>query len=196
MKKQICIYTVGHSSQSIESFLNLIETHGITAIADVRSSPYSRHAPHFNRDDLSKSLAQSNITYVYLGEQLGARSENETCYVNGVVNYQRLSETSSFKLGIERVLNGSKRFNIALMCSEREPTECHRTILISRVLERWNVDVFHILGDASLEKHQDTMLRLLDILGTPRSDLYNTTEELIQKAYVEREKQIAYRREG
>ncbi len=190
------IYTVGHSTQPFESFLSLLSKNHISAVADVRSSPYSRHAPQFNTDALKSALKENGVAYVFLGKELGARSEDESCYIDNVVSYQKLAKTSLFLSGIRRVEDGSQRYRVALMCSERDPTECHRTILVSRILQERGAQVSHILGDGTLEPHRNTMLRVLDILGTPRGDMLDSEDDLIARAYEGREKQIAYRREG
>lgn len=196
MKEVPRVFTVGHSTQTFDMFLGLLSKNQITAVADVRSSPYSRHAPHFNKDDLKDALKEHGIAYVFLGKELGARSEDNSCYIDNTVSYKKLAKTSLFLSGIRRVEDGSQRFRVALMCSERDPTECHRTILVSRVLQERGAQVSHILGDGTLEPHRNTMLRVLDILGTPRGDMLDSEDDLIARAYEGREKQIAYRREG
>lgn len=188
------VLTVGHSNIDIGDFISMLERNGIEAIADVRSSPYSRFAPHFNMDSLKESLWRANIAYVFLGNELGARSDDECCYENDVVSYSRLAKTDLFRSGIARLISGSIKYRIAAMCSEKEPTECHRTILVARALSEQGIDVAHILADGSIEPHEITMLRLLDILKLPRSDLLMDTAALMEAAYEQREKQIAYRR--
>ena len=190
------IFTIGHSSQTFESFLTLLREHAISAIADVRSSPYSSHAPQFNTGILRESLKGNEISYVFMGAELGARSNDRSCYVGNTVSYKKLAKTSLFRKGIQRVEEGSKRFKVALMCSERDPTECHRTILVSKVLEKRGAEINHILCNGDLEPHRATMLRVLDILGMPREDMLHSQDELIEQAYEGREKQVAYRREG
>lgn len=196
MEKRTKIFTIGHSTQTFESFLELLKEHAISAIADVRSSPYSRHAPQFNTDALKEALKENEIAYVFMGAELGARSNDNSCYVGNTVSYQKLAQTSLFRKGIQRVEDGSLRYRVALMCSERDPTECHRTILVSKVLQERGAQISHILGDGTLEPHRNTMLRVLDILGTPRGDMLDSEDDLIARAYEGREKQIAYRREG
>lgn len=190
------VYTIGHSTQPLERFLQLLRMHDVTAVADVRSSPYSSHLPQYCIDELETSLNSAGIAYVFLGEELGARSKDESCYVDGIVSYEKLANTSLFRKGIERVEHGCDRYRIALMCSERDPTECHRTILVSRVLAERGADVRHILSTGELESHKETMLRVLDVLGMPREDMLNSQDELVAQAYGGREKQIAYRRAG
>lgn len=123
------IYTVGHSNHSIEAFISLLQKHGITALADVRSHPYSRHHPQFNRETLQRALRKVDINYVFLGKELGARSENPKCYRNGKVQYGLLAREPSFQEGLARLRKGMESHRIAMMCAEKEPLDCHRTIL-------------------------------------------------------------------
>lgn len=188
------ILTVGHSNYELDAFISLLKRNGVEAIADVRSSPFSRFAPQFNSDALKEALRGAGIVYVFLGKELGARSDDDCCYIDDVVSYSRLSNTELFRSGIDRLVSGSEKYRIAAMCSEKEPTECHRTILVARVLACQGFEVGHILADGSVEAHQQTMLRLLDILDLPRYDLLMDTEALVEAAYAQREKQIAFRR--
>lgn len=194
MSNKRLVFTIGHSTQPVESFLGLLTKHGVNAVADVRSSPYSKFAPQYCIDELSASLKEAGVAYAFLGEELGARSNDNSCYVNDVVSYERLANTSLFKKGIQRIEDGCKRYRIALMCSERDPTECHRTILVSKVLSERGVDVRHILSSGEAETHLETMLRVLDVLGMPRKDMLDSQNDLVAQAYVGRERQIAYRR--
>lgn len=196
MTENLTVFTIGHSTQPFEQFLGLLLKNKITAVADVRSSPYSRYAPQYNTDTLKEALKEAKVAYVFLGNELGARSDDNSCYIGNTVSYKKLAQTPLFLKGIQRVEGGSERFRIALMCSERDPTECHRTILVSKVLEERGAKVNHILGDGQLESHRNTMLRVLDLLGTPRGDMLDSQDDLIAQAYEGREKQIAYRREG
>src|SRR5262249_40063791 len=141
------VFTIGHSTHSSEGFLALLRLHGVTAVGDVRSAPYSRFNPQFNRETLSESLRRADIKYVFLGEALGARSKDSSCYVNGRVQYRCLARTDLFKGGIERVARGAEEYAIALMCAEKEPLDCHRTLLVSRALVERGLVVRHILAD-------------------------------------------------
>ena len=113
------LYTVGHSNHPIEKFIGLLTANGINAVADVRSRPFSRRHPQFNKERLAAQLAQHGIAYVFLGKELGARSEDPACYEDGKVQYPRLAATAAFKTGIERVLAGAEKFRLALMCAEK-----------------------------------------------------------------------------
>ena len=165
------IYTVGHSNHSIERFIGLLVPHGISALADVRSTPYSRFNPQFRRERLQTSLAESGIQYVFLGEELGARTPDPACYdTEGRVSYTRLAQTPLFRRGIGRLKVGMATHRIAIMCAEREPGECHRTLLVARELVRDGVGVMHIMGDGSLESHEQVMERLAASLGLTGSN--------------------------
>lgn len=186
------VLTIGHSTHLLEAFVALLRQHGVTALADVRSVPYSRFNRQFNRETLEKSLKTGGIKYVFLGRELGGRSDDPACYENGRVQYARLAQTDEFRSGIERVIRGASDYRIALMCAEKEPLECHRTLLVARALAERGIVVEHILPDGRLERHEDTMERLLDIVGLPRQDLFRTRDELIEEALTRQEKRVAY----
>jgi uncharacterized protein (DUF488 family) len=186
------VFTIGHSTHPQEYFIGLLSRHGITALCDVRSKPYSRMNSQFNREELKTSLQKCCIQYVFLGKELGARSEDPTCYKNGKVLYDRLARTDLFRLGLERVQKGMKDHRIALMCAEKEPLECHRTILVARHLAALGLDVQHIHADGRLEHHAAATSRLKRILRLPEDDMFLSSEELLADAYRLQECRIAY----
>jgi uncharacterized protein (DUF488 family) len=176
----------------MEKFLHLLESNGVTAIADVRSSPFSRHNPQFNKDNVAYELKRRGIAYVFVGKELGARSDDPSCYEGGKVRYDRLAQTSIFKAGIDRVLSGAQKYRIALMCAEKEPLDCHRTLLVSRALEQHAASIVHILSDGSTEAQPQAMSRLLDLVGLPQVDMFRSHRELVTAACELREQKIAY----
>lgn len=186
------VVTIGHSTHSLEVFVALLRQHAVTALADVRSAPYSRVNPHFNRETLDHSLKAYGIKYVFLGRELGARSDDPSCYQNGRVQYTRLARTALFRRGIERVVRGANTYCVALMCAEKEPLECHRTILVARALVELGMVVQHILADGQLESHEAAMERLLNVVGVPREDLFRSRDELVAQALAQQEERIAY----
>ena len=186
------VLTVGHSNHPLETFLALLRQHGVTVVADVRSAPYSRFNPQFNRKALEDRLETIGIEYVFLGRALGGRPDDPSCYEDGRVRYDRLARTPLFREGLEQVAEGAGRQRIALMCAEKEPLDCHRTILVGRSLVERGVAVAHILADGSLEPHDETMDRLLATVGLPRGDLLQSREELIEEALAHRERRIAF----
>jgi uncharacterized protein (DUF488 family) len=190
------IYTVGHSKHPIDRFMALLRQHGIEAVADVRSTPYSRFNPQFNREKLQSALDGAGIRYVFLGAELGARSKDPACYDSGRVNYARLAASDCFRTGIDRLLTEMRDHRIALMCAEREPLDCHRTILVARQLERAGIPVTHILQDGSLEPHRHAIERLAADLGIVGTDLFRSSDELLEAAYEKQGARIAYVKSG
>jgi uncharacterized protein (DUF488 family) len=186
------VFTIGHSTHSLEAFVALLKQHGVTALADVRSAPFSRFNPQFNKDALARELEVRGIQYIFLGRELGARSGDRSCYENGRVQYRLLARTEQFKQGLERVMFGAGERCIALMCAEKEPLECHRTLLVARALDEQGVDVAHVLGDGRIESHRDAMERLLAVTGLPIEDLFRSRAELIAEGLARQEKKVAY----
>jgi uncharacterized protein (DUF488 family) len=186
------VFTVGHSTHSKDAFLELLKDAGVTAIADVRSSPFSRFNPQFNRTALKEALQAAGIHYVFLGKELGARSDDPGHYVQGRVSYARLAESEAFRKGVVRVLKGAARNRIALMCAEKDPVTCHRTILVARALVEAGAKVRHIGGDGSIESHDEALSRLMRDLKIDEHDLFSSREELLDRAYRQQEQRIAY----
>jgi uncharacterized protein (DUF488 family) len=168
------LYTIGHSNHEITAFTNLLRKQGITALCDVRSHPYSRFVPQYSREPLKAALVASGIAYVFLGKELGARSENPACYKQGRVQYDRLAKEPIFLEGVDRVMQGMGRYRIALMCAEKDPVECHRALLVARKLFESGFLVNHILADGSLESHENLESRLLAVCKLPEGDMFKT----------------------
>jgi uncharacterized protein (DUF488 family) len=186
------VYTVGHSNGPAERLLELLQQHAITAVADVRSRPYSRFSPQFNREDLMRVLKASGVEYVFLGQELGARSADPACYRDGRAQYALIAKSPMFESGIKRLQAGMDNFRVAIMCAEKEPLGCHRSMLIARYLHERNFDVRHILEDGSLEDHDSLLLRLLASHGLQETDLFRTKDELIAQAYEMQAEEIEY----
>jgi uncharacterized protein (DUF488 family) len=186
------VFTIGHSTHSQERLIALLQQHAITALCDVRSQPYSRVNPQFNHKELKHSLRAHRIAYVFLGKELGARSEDSSCYDHGRVRYDRLAETELFRQGLGRVREGLKRYRIALMCAEKEPLDCHRTILVAKHLMDSELEVLHIHADGRIESHTDALNRLVGQLNLLQRDIFHSREDLIAEAYRIQEDRIAY----
>jgi uncharacterized protein (DUF488 family) len=188
------LFTIGHSTLSFDAFVELLKQHQVTAIADVRSHPFSARFAQYNRDTLAEGLAAVGIAYVFLGDELGARRSEPAAYVQGRVDYQKIKALPKFQMGLERLQHGARNHRVALMCAEREPLDCHRTILICHELRR-EFEIRHILSDGSVEDHRRTeerLLREMDIAPT-LFDEGNTDAALLERAYRKRAEQIAYR---
>ena len=187
-----CVFTVGHSTHPVERLIELLKQHSITAVCDVRSKPYSRMNPQFNREILRDALRAEGIAYVFLGKELGARSDDKSCYRDGQVQYDLLAATASFKQGLKRVRDGAEKYRVALMCAEKDPLQCHRTILVSRHLVEQGIEVGHILADGAIEPHEKSIERLMNVLRLPQSDMFRSREEIVADAYRMQGQAIAY----
>jgi uncharacterized protein (DUF488 family) len=153
-------YSLGHSNHPIEIFLSLLETHQIGVLVDVRSYPFSRHAPQFDRPTLSIQVAKTGSKYLYLGKELGGGPEDGRYYdENGYVLYSEWARSTLFLTGIDRLVEGVTRFRIAILCSEENPSQCHRRLLITPILIQRGIEVLHIRGDATLECETDLLRR-------------------------------------
>jgi uncharacterized protein (DUF488 family) len=186
------LFTIGHSVHPIERFIELLTMHGITALCDVRSSPYSRFTPQFNREVLKDELARHHIAYIYLGSELGPRSSDQNCYKNGKVQYNLLARTDLFQQGLSRLRKGMASYRIALMCAEKDPIVCHRMILICRYLRDADIRIGHILEDGAIENNSDAEAMLMELVKISPDDLFSTTAEQVMKAYDLQGERIAY----
>ena len=186
------LYTIGHSTHSMEHFMDLLSGHAISAVADVRSSPYSRYNPQFNREPLQTALREVGIEYVFLGKELGARSDDPSCYQDGKLQFDRLVQTKLFLGGLVRLRKGMESYRIALLCAEKDPVTCHRMILVCRSIRSDVPQIQHILEDGSLEANPHAERRLMRTLGIQENHLFATLEELIEKAYDIQGRRIAY----
>lgn len=186
------VYTVGHSTHTESVFLDLLHRHQITMVADVRSQPYSRFNPQFNRENLDLALKRAGIAYVFLGRELGARTKDPSCYVEGKVDYGHLASTELFRNGLARIEELMETQQVALMCAEKDPLTCHRAILVARHLREDGTDIQHILDTGDLESHDATVMRLLGELKMPSHDLFWSDEDLVAEAYRRRGADIAH----
>jgi len=187
------VYTIGHSNHPFEKFLELLRAHEVAEVADVRSHPVSRFAPQFGGKRLRAALEAAGIAYSFVGQELGARSDDPACIVDGRVDYERLASTARFAQGLARVTASAARERVALLCAERDPFDCHRAILVCRELLVGDVDARHIREDGSLESRAALDARVLAQLGSGGRDLFADADAQLAAAYRHRGRQIAYR---
>jgi len=182
--------------------------HQIGAVIDVRSTPYSRFVPQFNRKSLGVLLTEADIAYVYMGNDLGGRpSEPDQYDHRGQVCCRRVAEAGSFQNGLERVLEGASMYPVALMCSEENPLDCHRALLVAHELWHRDIPISHIracrdAGSSYAESHRDILERLIEshelnqgtLIGLDGSlvDELGSSTELIEEAVERQWRQIAY----
>ncbi len=149
------LYTIGHSNHTEEHFVELLKQHAIEVLADVRSQPFSKYTPHFNREALQSVLPRLGIKYLFIGDELGGRPTGEQFYDEaGHVLYHRVAEADFFLKGVERVEQGIRSFRVAMMCSEEDPLICHRHRLVARVLRKRGVPIEHIRDDGRLDTYE------------------------------------------
>lgn len=189
------LYTIGYATKPIERFIEQLRQYGISAVADVRSVPYSKAFHDYRQASIRHHLQQAGIHYVYLGEELGPRSKNPAHYDDcGQVQFDRLMQSPLFRRGIERVEKGlDKGFQIALMCAEKDPATCHRSLLIAYYLARhpgWKVE--HILHDGGLESQARLEARLRE-LHNAGDDLFASAEQQANRAYRLQLQKTSYR---
>ena len=188
------VFTIGHSNHSLDTFLSLLGTHGVDLVADVRSTPYSRWVPHFNKNALGSALKQSGISYEYVGEELGGRPGDPSCYdENGQVMYDKVAATDPFQDALSVMMHAANERSVVLMCAERDPLECHRTLLVSKALVERGVAVEHILADGGLESYDSALNRLLDKFKLPiNGDMLRTRADVANEAFMLQAKKFAY----
>ncbi len=188
------IFTIGHSNHSPTEFIALLRRHNVDEVIDVRSAPYSRYAAHFNREPICGILEKAGFAYMFLGGELGGRPADRSCYdAGGRALYERIADTDMFEDGLAYLIRNADERRIALMCTEKEPLDCHRTLLVAKALVERGIEVEHILADGSLENHDTTMSRLMDALKLPpHGDLFRSRSEVIADALTIQEKRVAY----
>lgn len=190
------LFTIGYSNFKRDEFIKLLKKYHIEAIADVRSHPFSKFNPDFNRDFLKSKLGKNDIKYVFLGDELGARRVETDCYVNGKVSYPLVVKTSSFKRGISRLLSGIEKMRIVLLCAEKDPINCHRFILICHNIKNQVRNINHILRSGDVERNLETENRLLKLCKLNNLELFRSDENILEEAYQRQGENIAYKEDG
>lgn len=186
-------HTVGHSVYGIDEFIAILKQHDINCIVDVRSSPYSKFASQYNREILTDELKKAGIRYLFMGDALGARYEDKSLlFHDGKVDFEMVRATQEFQKGIERVVDGLKKgYSISLMCSEKEPFDCHRFVLVSKSLQDCGVEIKHITPHGLIE-NSELEEKLFKKYKLSRHDLFSSEEENVESAYRRRNMDIAY----
>lgn len=185
------IYTIGHSNHSSVRFIDLLQGAGIDCVADVRSTPFSRRNPQFSQKALAASLKDAGIEYWFLGDALGARPKDPACYEGGKATYARIAATAAFQEAIHALIETSHIKRVALMCAEKEPLDCHRTILVGRALAQRDTELAHVRADGRIEPQDELEQRLLH-LAKEQVDLLSSRDAALARAYDKRGRQMAF----
>ncbi len=181
----IPIYTIGYGSRSIEQFVKVLQRYKIVYLVDVRSSPYSRYKPEFSKVELASELQRHNIRYLFMGDTLGGRPDDENCYnEDGSVDYEQVKKTQFYADGIDRIRTAfSQQQLVALMCSEGKPEECHRCKLIGVTLTDEEIEVTHI-DENDTEQSQDEIISRLTRGQLPLFDEADKSTSRSRKRYL------------
>lgn len=197
------LYTIGHSNHTHDEFIGLLKLHNINYLLDVRSTPYSKFTDQFNKEVISKVLMENGISYSYMGKYFGARQEDRSLYTpEGYLDFEKTRASEQFKIGLNNVKKGlAAGNNISLMCTEKDPFDCHRTIMVSRGFELEGIEVNHIHADGHLESQKEIDRRLIknlekvkkiDINQRSFFEPQKSEEEWLEEAYRLRNKEIGY----
>jgi uncharacterized protein (DUF488 family) len=160
------LFTVGHSVLDFEQFVKLLKDPAVELVADVRSLPQSARLPHFSQPALKKLLGTENISYLFLGEELGGRPDDADAYrPNGLVDYEARRKSYAFQTGVERLLKKLEVQSVAMMCAEEDPLECHRFLMICPELVKLGIHPLHIRKGGQIETQEAAENRLLAAIG-------------------------------
>jgi Uncharacterized conserved protein len=194
------ILSIGHSQHDTEYFIKMLKKHEVNYLLDVRSMPYSQFASDYDRDNIRAILLNNGINYSFMGECFGARQLDRTVYsMQGRVDFEKVKKGDVFKKGFNNVMRGIEQGNrIAFMCTEKDPIECHRAILVTRVFEQAGIHVEHIMADSSIQTQRELNERLLNMYYPDRKqfsifDVDNLSEEEhLLLAYKKQNEKIGY----
>jgi uncharacterized protein (DUF488 family) len=188
------LYSIGHGNKTLDAFLEELNHFKIDYLIDIRSKPYSKYNPQFNREQLMNSLKNSHIVYTYMGDVLGGLPEDPACYTDGHVDYNKLKEKDFFKNGLQRLINAAnKEIKLAIMCSESNPAECHRTKLIGEELRKAGIIVNHITRSKDKSKRiitKDQLAVMMEVAPNGTTDLFGNNTSFTSRKKYNREEEI------
>ena len=194
------LFTIGYAGfLDVNEFIQVLERNEIEILIDVRSTPFSAYHTDYNKDALSSLLKEHGIYYANFARQFGARQENRAFYRNGRLDFETFSKSPQFLDGINSVEKSNA--NIAFMCAEKKPSECHRTILVARAFSDRGYEITHLMPDDESITQKDVEQELLEKYFPDRAQVslfdedYKTEEEYIAEAYKKRNDEIGFRLE-
>lgn len=186
------VFTIGHSAHPPAHFASLLQRHLVDWVLDVRSSPYSRRAPQYNRPTLKGWLDQAGIRYSFGGGPLGGRPADPAMYRARQADYERMAQTESFRNGLRRIASAARSYRVALLCAEADPIECHRFLLVGRALAQGSFDVRHILPNGELESQRAGEQRMLDAVGLRQPEFFEEAADVLAEAYYAQAGRVAF----
>lgn len=193
------IYSIGYSGFDIKDFIGILKSKQISIVIDVRSQPYSQRYPEYNKENLSNTLMCSGIYYRNYAKEFGARQDDRCFYTDeGYLDFDLFAKSPGFSHGFKKLIDSMERdYVIALMCAEKDPINCHRAILVSRVFAKSGYRVVHILPDNAEMTQADIESRLLNMYFPDRNQITLFDEALddndyLALAYKKRNSEIGY----
>ena len=189
---KLVVFTIGHSNRSSCEFHDLLRVWNITAVADVRSTPWSRRNPQFNRDVLKQELESSNIVYRFMGKSLGGRPSRPELYSDETADYEKMAMEPQFEAALSRVAVAGRKHRLALLCSEHDPIDCHRCLLVGRQLSKKSIVMHHIVSATEMQTQEDIEARILRNIGEDQVDFLSPRGNAISHAYQEWSRRVAY----
>lgn len=194
------LYTIGHSTIKVEDFINLLKKFHIDYLLDVRSIPYSKYAEQFNREKLDRELTTARINYRFMGTYFGARQKDINLYhKDGYLDFDKVRSSKEFIKRVDSVISGLEKNNIVLMCTEKDPFDCHRAIMVGRAFDLRGITLNHILHSGTLQSQAELNMRLLHhyFPVINESSLFDDESELsddkrLSIAYQRRNAEIGY----
>ncbi len=189
-EEPVVLFTIGHSNHDLAHFLGLLASHGIRVLVDARTSPFVQYSTHFNAEALRRAVEASAVRYVFRGDELGGRPADPACYDDrGRVRYDVAARKAGFIRALDEVIAIARTERVALMCSEEDPADCHRRLLIGRVARERGHAIVHIRGDGSAQTEEALEARLrsddprrnqLDLFATGEAE-WKSTRSVLQK---------------
>lgn len=189
------IFTIGYTSFKKEVFLEVLKFYEITCLIDVRTTPIaSEFYKFYSKNELEPFLKENGIIYRNYSKEFGARQENKAFYNScGCLDFEKFVKSNQFIDGVEKIEKGIQMgYKFVLMCAEKDPVNCHRSIMITRELSKIGFDVKHIMADKSIKSQRYIDTRLLEIYKI-KPDFFKTEDEQILEAYQKRNKEIGFR---
>lgn len=197
MEEKKSFLTIGHGKADLILFISILVKCKVNCVVDVRSSPYSKYSPQYNKEAFKAELTKYNISYKWLGESLGGRPKDLSTYdENGIVDYEKLVKSELFSKGLLQLEELSVTNNVAIMCSEHDPLKCHRFLAISRELARREYNLFHIKDYKKLVKQsklEDDLIKI-HFDKSVQLDLFSNTDDILRESYFKQNKLCGYRR--
>lgn len=194
LRMDFMIYTIGYANRDLSGVISLFEELGIRSLVDVRSSPFSSAFPQFNQDVVSGDLAAKRIGYFSLGHQLGPRVQEAEYYDSkGQVSFSKVAKSKRFCAGLARLKELSKEHPVAVMCAEKDPSVCHRALLVGHAAYMSGLEVAHILFENNIQTHEEMLYGLCDNYGL-KEDMFSDLNDLWPIAYEKQVEKHAYRR--